>query len=334
MAFPYSTIENFESGALGEFDSETDTGSRLDFPHYTDLARTPNIAMPYNGAYCMRVDLSSTNDAYAVDEAWNVTTATQECYVRFRFWLSPNIVMGNTNTLALMKLVGAASAVQASIWLTYTTAAGYTIGIGQTAATSTTPVSLGQWHSVEMYVNPAAGTGTIDGWLDNASLTQVTTLTQIDITDGWIGVVDQEVETTAGTILYDDVVFHGGSDTGARIGNHGPRFPETLLMNKTGHAFVGHGILDNVSLYSGAGTDCVLQVWDTDTANVTDSSLMLTLKNLTNNETPVDPAGVPIELTRGCYIVLTGTDPQAEVKIRRAVGYGGDGAIRNYAFRR
>jgi len=332
MAFPYTTIENFEAGTLGHFDSETDTGSHLDFPHYTELARAPGLAMPYRGAYCMRVDLgASTNDAYLTEGDWNVTTATEECYVRLMIWLSKDIVMANSDSVALLKLIGAASAVQASIWLTYTTAGGYTIGIGQTAATSTTSVSLGEWHTVEMYVNPAAGTGTIDGWLNNTALTQVTTLTQIDITDGWVGVIDQDAGTTAGTILYDEVIFHL---EGARIGTHGPRFPETLELETSGHAFVGHGIVDNVSLTAGGAVDNVLELFDTDTANTTNSSKLLTMKNLTANEAPIDPAGVPMMFQKGCYVSLTGTNPRATVTLRRAVGYGGDGAIRNHAFRR
>ena len=64
MAFPYIFKANFEGGTNGEWDSESDTGSRLDFPHYSELARIPGLAMPYRGARCMRVDLTTgqTND--------------------------------------------------------------------------------------------------------------------------------------------------------------------------------------------------------------------------------------------------------------------------------
>ena len=44
-------------------------------------------------------------------------------------------------------------------------------------------------------------------------------------------------------------------------------------------------------------------------------------------------AGVPISVTKGCYISLTGTNPRAMVNIYRAVGYYSDGAIRDAAYR-
>jgi len=61
--------------------------------------------------------------------------------------------------------------------------------------------------------------------------------------------------------------------------------------------------------------------------------MKLELKNLTASETPVDPAGVPINITDGCYISLAGTNPRAIVNIHRAVGYYSDGAIRTQAHR-
>ena len=35
MAFPWIFHSNFESGNNSEWDSETDTGAQLDFPHYS-----------------------------------------------------------------------------------------------------------------------------------------------------------------------------------------------------------------------------------------------------------------------------------------------------------
>ena len=64
MAFPFLSEANFEDGTKGHFDSETDTGSRLDIAHYSTLAKIPGLAMPWRGAYAVRVNLAtSTNDA-------------------------------------------------------------------------------------------------------------------------------------------------------------------------------------------------------------------------------------------------------------------------------
>ena len=73
MAFPYDHHVNFEAGSRGSFNAETDTDSKLDFPHYSELALTPGHGAPFSGAYCMRVDLSGgTNDAYVnEDDDWD-----------------------------------------------------------------------------------------------------------------------------------------------------------------------------------------------------------------------------------------------------------------------
>ena len=59
MAFPWLSECNFEDGTKGHFDTETDTETRLDFPHYSELARTPGMGMPWRGAYCARVNLAN-----------------------------------------------------------------------------------------------------------------------------------------------------------------------------------------------------------------------------------------------------------------------------------
>jgi hypothetical protein len=66
---------------------------------------------------------------------------------------------------------------------------------------------------------------------------------------------------------------------------------------------------------SGAATDNVCSVYDTDVADTNDAtSLVLELKNTANSEL-VDPAGTPVDVVRGCYVVLTGTNPRALVKM-------------------
>jgi hypothetical protein len=111
------------------------------------------------------------------------------------------------------------------------------------------------------------------------------------------------------------------------------RFPRQLLMTKSGHVFVGPGMIENASLLSGAGTDNVLSIYDTNRAN-TNSSLKvgLELKNVTASDI-VDPAGVPVNVARGCYVVLTGTNPRAMINIGWAPGYGSSAGVRNTAAR-
>ena len=62
MAFPWIFEESFDAGTRGDWDSESDTGSLLDFPHYTTLAAIPGGGLPFRGAYCMRIVCGDTND--------------------------------------------------------------------------------------------------------------------------------------------------------------------------------------------------------------------------------------------------------------------------------
>ena len=333
MAFPYTTIANFEAGTLGHFDTEADTDGRLDFPHYTELARFPGLAMPWSGAYCMRVDLAgASNPAYVQETgSWDMTAGTNEIFLRFKLYLSKDLVMANTNEFAVLQFWSSTSTVEAGVYINYTTANGYRIGLGDASASSFQGITLGEWHDIEVEYDPAGGAaGTLDGWLNNTAFTQVGSLTDANITSGVLGVMGQDAGTTAGTVLFDHVVGHVD---GARIGSGGRRFPEQHYREASGHVFVGHGIVDNAALLAGAGTDCVLNLYDTDTADTTNTSPRLVLKNLTNNESPVDPAGMPLTLTKGCYVELTGTNPRAIINLHRAVGYGSDGAVRAYAHR-
>ena len=78
-----------------------------------------------------------------------------------------------------------------------------------------------------------------------------------------------------------------------------------------------------------------MRLFDTDVADTNDSfNVKAVLQNTAAGET-VDPAGMPVTFTRGCFVELSGTQVnEAIVMIGHAVGYGSDGAIRNYALRR
>jgi len=337
MSFPYTTIEDFEDGTKGHFDVETDTNAGLDFPHYAELARTPGLAMPYRGAYCTRLDLATISTAGAwLQEtgSWDLTAGTDSINIRLKFWLSSDAAMASGDVFSLIEFWSATNTAEASAGIKYTTASGWQLGIGDAALPSVyVDLALGQWHDLEVFFDPDAA-GTIDAWLDGSALTQVSGLSNASITSGIVGANPGAAFTpTAGTLLLDQVIGHV-STASVRIGSGGKRFPvPQALLESSGHAFVGHGVLDNVSLLSGGAVDNVLQVWDTDQADTTNAEMKLELKNLTASET-VDPAGIPVELTKGCYVVLSGTNPRAMVTMHQAVGYGSDGAIRSQAYQR
>jgi hypothetical protein len=340
VAFPFVCEEGFELGTRGVFDAETDSDSKLDFPHYSALSAIPGLAMPYRGAYCMRVDLAGgTADAYVQETGSLDTSAAGTVYARFYMWFGAkrgeSITMAANDIFSVFQLWSATNTVEASIGIQYTTANGYRLCVSELAAGtggSFAALPLNRWNLIEIKALVDSGVGndgTIDVWLNGSALTQIATLDQGVITSGVLGALAIDAGTTKGVLLFDDFIVDD-----ARIYGNGERFPQTLLMTTSGHAFVGPGCIDNITLMSGGGTDCVVSVFDTDEAETTDPSrIVAELKNTANNEL-VDPAGMPADVMRGAYISMSGTNPRALVKIRRALGYASDGAIRETAQRR
>ena len=332
MAFPWITETGFEAGTLDHFDAESDGDAKLDFPHYSDLARVPGLPAPYRGAYCMRVDLAGGTAAAYVQETgdWDMTAGSAELYQRFMLWIDPTITMADTNEFGVLQWWSSTDTVEAGVYINFTTANGFRIGIGEASASSFLPLTLGQWNAVETFYDPAGSSAsTLDLWLNGSSATQVASFTSASITSGVLGTVGIDAGTTTGHILFDEVLADD-----AQIYPPKDRFPTTLLMTASGHAFVGSGEIANITLLSGGGTNNVVTVYDTDTANTNDAgNIAVELKNTANNET-VDPAGMPACIERGAYISMSGTNPRALVQISRANGYVSDGAIRQLGLAR
>lgn len=326
MAFPFVTENGFEDGTRGHFDSETDTDSRLDFPHYSDLAAVPGLLGPFSGAHCLRVDLSvGTNDAFLTETtSWDVAAAGR-LHIRMQMFVTNDITMANADEFEILGL-HSAGAVEAGVFINFTTANGLRIGIGLDTASSFLPLPTGRWITVELDATVDDGgsnNGTIDLRVDGGAATQVASLNQGAVTFGQLGVNDQDAGTTAGVILIDDVI----SDD-ARIFPPTFRYPTTRLFTISGHAFVGAGRISDVSLLSGGAADNVLSVFDTDRGNTDDANKVVAELKNTANEQLVRYHDGDIQVHRGCFISMSGTNPRALVKIKYAPAYGSDGAIR------
>ena len=334
MAFPFVGDEDFEDGTV-PFDATTDTGGALSIAHYSELARTPGIAMPYRGAYCMKVDVGSvsTQSFYRDDTIFDISAAAS-LFVRFKLFLSDDLTMANTDEFNILELNATP---EVAVAINFTTANGFRIGIGETGGTAFLPISLGVWNTVELSItldDGGSNDGTIDGWLNGSAFAQVASLDQAAVTLGQIGVMAIDAGTTKGTVLIDDI-----KTDDARLGADDvrDRFSTTRHMTKSGHLFVGPGTLENITLLSGSAADCHIFVYDTDVADTTLEPKVI-LHNTAASEV-VDPAGVPVEgFKRGCYIALSGTadadGPMAIGKFCKTPAYGSEGAIRGYALRR
>lgn len=338
MAFPYVAECGFELGTRGHFDAETDTETRLDFPQYSYLAQIPGLPAPYRGSYCMRVNLANDGtpaDAYVQETgSWDIAVAAAAMYWRVMIFVSDSITMANNDEFAIWQLWSGATTVECGCYINYTTANGLRIGLGNGASASVfLALSTGKWHCLELAFTAETGAGNndalLDGYLDNAAFTQVAgTFDVAEVTSGVLGVLSQDAGTTAGYVLFDDVLTDD-----ARLGVVVERFPNPILMTTSGHACVGPGVITGAQLMSGAGTDNVLALYDTDTGYTTDPShILLELKNTANSQ--VVENGTPIELPfkRGCYVSLSGTNPRALIHFKSK--YQCDALIRNHGARR
>lgn len=339
MAFPYVFESDFETGTTtGEgWDSETDTASQLDIAHYKTLANLPwSTCAPFKGAYALRATLAGgTADAFLVEGDINIAAATNN-FFRFYLWFSPDFTGTADDTFTIFE--GIATATTEFVLGGRIVAATDVInlGIGETAATSftTLPIERGVWHCVELDVtidDGGSNNGTVDLYVTRegepaataVAATQVASLDQGAITSGQLGISDH-LATTTGTILIDQFVHDD-----ARVYPITRRFDDTVILTKSGHAFVGRGVVDNITLMSGAGTDCVATLYDTNTANTNDATnTTAELKNTANNEL-VDPAGMPVDHVRGAYVQLSGTNPRARLKLKNVAGFGSPSNIRS-----
>ncbi len=340
MAFPFVFQSDFEGGTNGEWDSETDTASQLDIASFKELSRFPwPTCAPFRGAYCARWQLTGgTDDAYLVEGDINIAdTATR--WFRWYVWFSPDFDATANDTVALFEVLGVASAVTGSVGFRYVAATDViNIGIGAAAsgaaptAFSAVNIEKGQWYCVEAAFDvQTGGTGTANLYITKENThpsatadATVSTVTNIAVTDGWFGVQDQ-LATTTGTILMDQFCMDD-----ARIYPYKHRFPQEVLLTKSGHVFVGQGKIRDVELLSGAGTDNVLSIYDADDANTNDATnIVEELKNTANNQRVASNHEQEFSVHHGAYVTLTGTNPRALVTICHAPGYSVSG-MRHY----
>lgn len=341
MAFPWVFESSFENTTTPfGWDSETDTASQLTVANYAELARYPwPTCAPFAGASCLKLELSGgTADAFLLEGDIDVAAAAT-VHFAFNIWFSPNFTATADDTFNIFELQSAGPVVEATFGARVTAATNaLELGIGETAPTTFgAAIERGKWYTVELVVlldSGAGNDGTINiyltpegsNWSSSVYATQVGSLDQAAVIQGVIGMQDH-LATTTGVMLIDNFIMDD-----ARIYPTPRRFETERLLTQSGHAFVGPGEVCNVTLMSGAATDNVVSVYDTDTADTAVGGLICELKNTANNEL-VDPAGMPVDVVRGCYVSMTGTTPRAMVKMRRVKCYS-PATIRDQGLRR
>lgn len=311
MAYPYIFHSNWEAGTAAEWDSESDTGSLLDFPHYSVLAQDPNSLMPYRGAYIMRNVLGDTNDHVVVEGDIDIADAGTS-YFRWYMGLSKDFRFTADATFNVFELQQVGGTVESSVGFRVTNSTQLIeFGIGD----GTAPTSFvqwpgkGKWVCVELRATiSTVGAGVLTLFLDGVQVATLTTLTNAAaVGRGVLGSQDT-VATTLGTIYYDQFVQDDG-----RIYPFREQYPSVVQVLKTSHIFVGPGYLDGAALSKISSNDESLILYDTDTATGNDATPVANL--LGASQTSVSG---PLYFERGCYAVLGGTEPKALIYIMKS----------------
>lgn len=334
MAFPWIFDDNFESGTNSGWDSETDTGSRLNIRHYTYLAKQDASLVgpiaPYRGAYCAEWDLGDTNDHVLIEGDIDIadgSTAT----VAFYLFIGNDFTATADDDFNIFEFQQAAGTNEGSIGLRIIAATNVvSIGIGDgTAPSSYVPLSpqRGKWiHVAATYKCSTTAVGTFTLFLDGAQVIALTTLTNAAaIGRGVLGTQDT-LSTTTGHIYMDQFIFDD-----LRIYPFKDRYPEQLTIYKSQHIALGESEVLNLTLAQGAGTDNAVKLWDTDKGETTDEfGYVAHLYNLTASEPPIDLADVPMNFKRGVYAQVSGTSPKVLIHIGKSQGYYSAGRIRQH----
>lgn len=315
MAFPLDFFENFEAGTKGNFDSETDTGNRLDFPHAHDIAPT----VPYRGAYCCRVNLGkNSSDAY-LEEGVSWASGTNK-YGRFRLFVGNDVQFGNDGDRArLLVFYSGASTAEAALSLARVEPFGIVLATEATSESTYVDNGLlvlpkGEWVTFEFahYVDTSAG----EILASRPGIAQALANVGAEgtITKFRLGAIDQSGDIV-GTIYFDDFAIDDARLYDDDSAHNGALSGGSMLLTKSGFAFLGAGTINQVALVDGGSGDCRVKVYDTDKPNQLPlGSLresLATVSASTTARTMIHSFDVKL----GAYVELSGTNPQAIVKL-------------------
>lgn len=317
MAFPWTFSENFDLATRGNFDATS--GTLIDFPHFSELARAGMA--PYRGAYCLRVrPAAGTTSQFVREDTGFDLAATNTLFFRWMFYLGRDLVMATNDKFSFVEL-------ESTLDTTTEAAAGilwdgtnYKFWMNETQAAASpstvtlgTPAQvLGRWIHAEIKVLIDSGVGndgTIDGWIDDVAMTQVTALDQAAIVDAKFGVIGPDAGTS-GTILIDQII---ADDT--QVFRPKERFGVTnyYVYDAQDHPIIGPGEFE-IAL-TGTGTNAVATLYDTNGVP-TNLAPIDVLRNTVANETI--PGVKRYRVNHGLYLTLSGTGAQAFIQVHKA----------------
>lgn len=320
MAFTFLADETWDDGTRGSFDSETDVSNILDFPHYQELARQGFA--PWMGAHALRIRLNGTAVGYVTETgAWD-TAAAGTIHSLFTVLIGEDVTIAASGAIVIFAMM--AGATQEVSFGVRNNGGVYELYVTDSVTTRTFPIvrSNKRWYEVELSTlidNAGSDNGTIDWYIDGfRAAAQITGADQGAITDLNLGAFSGTSAGDKGTILIGNVM----ADDARIYPRRQKRFACDKWITKDITAFIGNGQLDACSI-TGTSSDAVLNIYDTDIFESTGigfsrAPLIYTRNVTTNDQSP--GMTTPIRFTKGVYVQLTGTAPQAFVSLKDECG--------------
>ena len=320
MAYPFLSQETFDDGTRGNFDSEVDVGSILDFPSYKELSRFG--LSPWQGAHALRVSLSGANDAY-IEES-NAIVAQSLISLWFPLLVGADFTLDDGDVVNVLEVRSTSPTPEAFVAIRRT-GANYELVAGQSVTVErnygTITRSNSRWYQVELTVNQV--TGTIDWYVDGGQIgSQITGVSISPLTTIRIGVPAGTSAGDSGTLLVGGIIADD-----LRIFPRLRFAAETVWVTRDITAYLGNGTIDSVN-FTSTGTDGILTILDVD---VFESGIatfsrepIVYLRNVAAND-QVPGQNLPISFRRGVYVQLTGANPQAWISLKD----GGSGVVRS-----
>lgn len=310
MAFPFLIDETFDDGTRGNFDSETDAGSVLDFPSYRELARAGHA--PWQGAHALRVRLSGANNAY-IEEATSITNQSP-ISLWFPLLVAADLTIQDGDRVNVIE-VRSTNALPEAFVAVRRTGDNYELVAGEGSIVQrnygTITRSNSRWYQMELTVNQA--NGTIDWYVDGGQVgSQITALSISPFTVLRLGAPSGTSASDAGTILIGRIIVDD-----ARIFPRSRFGRDTIWVTRDQTVFIGDGDLDSIEL-TGTSIDAALTILDTDIfeSGLTNFSRepLVYGRNISANEI-VPLLTMQKVFHRGIYVQLTGTNPQAWISL-------------------
>ena len=156
MAFPWIAASGLEGGTITNCLSSagtTSSGTLIDVPHYTELARQGMA--PYRGSYCARIRLNAgtTSQFILESSAFDDLIASTTRFIRMYFYLGTDLVMANNNKFSLFEAESVLNTTTEAAFGIDKAGASYRFWFAETSAASaqtltlgTTATALGKWY--------------------------------------------------------------------------------------------------------------------------------------------------------------------------------------------